>query len=477
MVRKVPLLLTMVCLVRAVIGAAQPCENWSLSITTDANPGQTSWQIRDVSNSQVIASGGGYTNHGTITLSICLPTNGYYSLVMNDSGGNGITGGGWVLRDPLGRRVLDNTGNGGNFSSTCAPPEPFCTVVGNTKLLDTHCDVETWLPTSVVVCNEDPLVSAQWQVGDQTNDGYQFWFFDPIGAYTRKVFRSHAASGGLGPPDATRACRLDLGTIITDPLPTGTLLNVRIRSRVNGLNSAWGGACRFRLDPVAAQCPPARLVDYAGPLLSCGTIGRHVNGTDRLYARPVTRLVNGNTQVADQYQFEFSLPSENYSHVAANTSAWVTLAPWTVGPLLCGPVTYNVRVRASFNGGNSWCPWGAPCPVLIINNSPPLCGPSEGNRHADATDPEYVHALLIWPNPSNGDQLFITIADLGEEVPTASIEVIDVFGKRVMNELVSVDGSALNTVLDLKNGLSEGLYVVNITASGSTFTERLVIAK
>ena len=31
----------------------------------------------------------------------------------------------------------------------------------------------------------DAAVTAEWQVGDQTDDGYQFWFFDADGGYSR----------------------------------------------------------------------------------------------------------------------------------------------------------------------------------------------------------------------------------------------------------------------------------------------------
>ncbi len=484
MIREYSLMLALAFASRSFICTAQPCENWSLSITTDVNPGQTSWQILDAGSSQIMASGGGYTNYGTLTLAVCLPANGTYNLVMHDTGGDGIPGGGWVLRDAQGRRVLDNAGNGGSFTTSCIPPEPFYSTVGIDKLLDTRCDVESWLISSVIVCAENPLVSAQWLVGDQTDDGYQFWFFDPVGLYSRKIFRNHATSGGQGPVDAVRACKLSLNSITTDPLPLGTLLNVRVRSRVNGSYSPWGAACRFRMDAVAAQCPATRLVDYAGPLLSCGVFGRHVNGTDRLYARPVVREINGGTQVADHYQFEFSLPSENYTHVATNTSAWVVLAPWTSNPLLCGAVTYNVRVRASFNGGNSWCPWGSPCTVQVINDPPSPCNPGGANIQGDlsramlSSGQEVIH---LWPNPNNGDQLFIAIDDPGEEVGTVTIEITDVFGKRVMS-IAAMNASTQR--IALQRALADGLYVVSITTTDKSgragermFIERLVIAK
>ena len=60
---------------------------------------------------------------------------------------------------------------------------------------------------------------------------------------------------------------------------------------------------------------------------------------------------------------------------------------------------------------------------------------------------------------------------------TATIDVIDVFGRRVMNETIAVDGARLNTMIKLSSDLADGLYVVNITAGDRVFTERLIIAK
>ncbi|MFN8408714.1 MAG: hypothetical protein U0V45_05185 [Flavobacteriales bacterium] len=50
-------------------------------------------------------------------------------------------------------------------------------------MIGIHCDKTNWLPTDVIIASEDPAVSAQWGIGDQTDDGYTFWFLDPCGSY------------------------------------------------------------------------------------------------------------------------------------------------------------------------------------------------------------------------------------------------------------------------------------------------------
>ena len=85
--------------------------------------------------------------------------------------------------------------------------------------------------------------------------------------------------------------------------------------------------------------------------------------------------------------------------------------------------------------------------------------------------------MELWPNPNRGDQMNVRIDDLGFETSTATIDVIDLYGKYVATETINVDGSRINYAMDLSNTVADGLYVVNIHAGDKTFTQRLVIAR
>ena len=56
-----------------------------------------------------------------------------------------------------------------------------------------------------------------------------------------------------------------------------------------------------------------------------------------------------------------------------------------------------------------------------------------------------------------------------------SMDIYDLTGKRVSARTVAVAGSNVNTTLDLNGELAAGMYLVNITAGDTTYTERLVI--
>ena len=199
-----------------------PCtQNLTLSITTDDNDSETSWEIRRFADNSVTASGGGYADvvgANVIVENICLPVDDYRLYVM-DAGGNGISGGGYVLADQNGRRIIDANGM---FTSTSAVQLPFSLPLSNMTMQPISCDRTDVKPNTTLY--------ALTQPGAQ---GYQFWFFDPHGSYSRRIFRTQKT--------------VRPNQIVTFPLPVGMDLNVKVRVKVANVFSAFGAACRIRL--------------------------------------------------------------------------------------------------------------------------------------------------------------------------------------------------------------------------------------
>ncbi|MCB9168693.1 MAG: T9SS type A sorting domain-containing protein [Flavobacteriales bacterium] len=343
------------------------CDNWTLTFWTDPNGGETAWNITEYGTANVLASGSGYSSNSMVTETICVPPGMCWDLTFTDSGNDGIPGGGWVLRDQNGDRVIDNTGNGGAFSSSATPGLPFCSPIGSDHLIFSSCDRMDWLSNEFIVASANPAVNAQWGMGDQTDDGYQFWFSDPVGGYDRRIFHSHAQSMGFGPSTATRACHMPL-TWVTYPLPTNTLLNVRVRSRVNGVYAEFGPACRFQLLSAPPACPTTHLVnDPNNPNFSCG-VTRTFGGSDKVVAAPLVG--------ATHYKFRFVNIGEGFIRNIAGTSP-ARILNWVTLPLEDG-VDYDVTVATSFDGGTTYCPFGEVC-VVTINGAPaPIDNDNDG---------------------------------------------------------------------------------------------------
>ncbi|MBK8498168.1 MAG: T9SS type A sorting domain-containing protein [Flavobacteriales bacterium] len=468
-----------------VIGAGPTCScagtacttNLSLVFTTDGVT-NIGWELRQQGSNILVQSGGGiYPPSPGYSVNTCLPDGDYYLVVTSNLSGivqDGIQGG-YQLVAAGGIRLIDNRNNFlSGASSQIAGGEGFTLPVGTDKLIYASCDKLDWRNNEFIVANNNPLVDGQWGVNN-ANSGYEDWFYNPNGGYSFRRFHSHAVSDGFAPANASRACHIQINNWSpANHTPANMLLNVKVRGRVNGVNQAWGRACRFKLDPVRAQCPLTKLLDYPGnQFLACGGTRPIGNGTNALvHARPVTRL-NGNVvQSANKYEFRFRITAENFSLVKPSGTGnyWVN----TVGLSPCK--SYEVDVRASFDGGATWCtdwvlpyltdPWGDVC---ILNTA---CAGDGGGQNMAAED---ITGLNLYPNPNRGDQVVLTMDRVEEGVHTVSVDFFDTFGKRVSGRTIAVADGFVNSIIELNGELAAGMYLVNITAGTTVHTQRLVI--
>ncbi|MBK7268573.1 MAG: T9SS type A sorting domain-containing protein [Flavobacteriales bacterium] len=438
-----------------------PGNNLELTITTDGAASQTSWEIIPQGGGAPVWSGSGYANLSTVIVDQCLPAGCYFLRVL-DSGGNGMGTGGYVLGVQNGGRIIDNAGDGVFTSvSQIAGVNGFCLPIGTDQVVPWRCDVETWLPSDFIQVQPNPLVSAQYGTGNQTDDGYQWWFFNPDGGYTRRIFVSHATASYQFPIGAARCSYLRFSDLVTLPLPQDVLLNVRVRSRVNGTYAEFGPACRLKID-VVGQCPLTQLVnDINSPYHSCGITNVVLNGSKRLYAQ----YISG----ANKYQFEFDDINSSYLRTIASTSTSLLLQPWATLPLQYGK-TYNVRVRASFDNGASYCPWGLVCTITTAA-APPVASRTMEEPMVQLGSTE----LLLWPNPNQGDKLNLSLTGIDDYEGPAYLEVLDLLGRPVLRHALVVAHSDLNAVVELDGTMGTGVYLVQLTVGERVFTQRLVI--
>jgi hypothetical protein len=453
-------------------GTPVPCTtDLTLEFQTDGNPFENSWELIEQGTDFVVQSGGSLNAPGGVETNFtCLPDGCFY-LRVYDSAGDGMTTGGYIFRT-LGtdQRIIDNRNNFSTGSvSAISGGQGFCLPISNDKVAFTSCDKLDWVNGQFVVASPNPAVSAQWVVGgansvQDNNSGYEFWIFDPNGSYSFRRFRSHNVSDGFGPASATRACHMKLNNwALASHVPANKLMNVRVRARINGVNGEFGPACRLAINPTLAACPQTHLMDIPGnQYYSCGATRQYGAG-NYVHARPVSG--------ANRYQFRFRIAAEGFEVVRTATTYFVQLN-WTGATALQDGKTYDVDVRVSKDAGATWCsvsdPWGTIC-QLTIDNTPANSG--DQNFAAEGMDAE----LRLFPNPNRGDVLNFSLSAIEEGVNTVSVDIYDLTGKRMSARTIAVSGGNVNTVLDLNGELAAGLYLVNITAGNTTYTERLVI--
>jgi subtilisin-like proprotein convertase family protein len=444
---------------------------------TDDFPSDLSWQIEDVATSAVLYNGQGFVlpPSATFQLPYCLPSGRCYKFRVTDSGVGSVGNPGYQVRSGNQARLIDNKDNF-NFTGTSeitGNSYSFCFPVGTNAPIYTSCDKFFWRTGEYLVADEDVDVSAVWIPNgannvQSANTGYEFWFFNPNGGYSFRRFRSHNQSDGFGNVGATRACHMRVNNwAVAQHIPEFNLHNVRIRARVNGVNKPWGPACRFVRNEALAQCPPTKLMDIPGnQFLSCNQFRQFVS-TQRVHARPVSG--------ANRYEWRFRIPAENVEIIRTSTTYFLNLG-W--GPLVAAPLqngkTYEVDVRASKDGGITWCglpgdPWGDVC--LLTIGTPPMQG---GGQNLALAGNELLN---LWPNPNSGDELWISLSEVAQGVETIAVDIHDLFGKRVSAQVLATQGDHVYTVMPLPADMASGVYTVSILAGEQRFTQRLVIAR
>jgi hypothetical protein len=68
--------------------------------------------------------------------------------------------------------------------------------------------------------------------------------------------------------------------------------------------------------------------------------------------------------------------------------------------------------------------------------------------------------LSVYPNPSNGEGLTMTLSGLTSD--NVQVRVYDALGRKIESKRYVVDGT-LQTTLNFKNELSNGLYILEVT--------------
>jgi hypothetical protein len=449
---------------------------------------EVSWEIVTLTD-VVVCEGGDYPVEADIITANCCLAQGCYRLRVFDSAGDGFgTAGGYQLRtlgsDPTDIRIIDNLGNftnltaNGSLSAIGNGPSAFCfPFAADPKPVFQHRDKLDFVSGNYLISEEVAAVSAEWLVGNQTDDGYEFWIYDPNGTYAYRRFRNHATSDGFANVGATRACHMKINNwFASQAAPANVLLNVRIRPRVNGVNGPFGPAYRFKIDPARAACPLTKLNDTPGNQFeSCDQT--RTWGSGIIHARPVPG--------ANRYQWRFRTVGEPSAPIIIRTTnTYFLQLNWPTSPLVAGK-TYTVDVRASKTAGATWCtdavlpalvdPWGDICSLTIAGSNAQGGGEQlvlEGNS-AD---------LAMYPNPNRGDQLWLSLDGIEEGVTQVSVDIYDMAGHRAVARMIPTQGTYLNTVMDLSGtdaggSLAAGVYVVHIMAGDARYTERLVIQR
>ncbi|MCL4280763.1 MAG: T9SS type A sorting domain-containing protein [Flavobacteriales bacterium] len=424
-----------------------------VSITTDANPGQLSWEIVNAGGN-VIANGTPATANSTVIDTACLgtsPANASYGFRMMDSFGDGIANGGWELRTTTGALILRDVFNSGSISpANPAQTADYGTVhrfglpLGPVNIAANECGIMNNVMGSRVYAVEQGGTNYQGQTLN-----YQFEFSDPDAGFIRRITK---------PQNYVKLSDM----AATNPIIPGVVHFARVRTDKTGpIGSAyWGAGCEMAISTTVTGCP--QLIEAPDEGHSCNESRRFNDNTSFIYATPV--------QAARQYEFHITGPGYDQTFLRNKRSLKLKWKNSVAPPLVDG-TTYNVEVRAKVSGlWGSYC--GDMC-TITIDNSLPQRPEHRLGQAGNAT---------LWPNPVRDGQVNLSIDGLStsseaDAEQRITVELQDLLGKRVFTQEFSNSGDRFSTILQLPGDLPGGVYLVNTTVNGESTVQRLSIIR
>jgi hypothetical protein len=416
-----------------------------ISITTDANPTQLSWQVTNES-STVVASGSPTAAQANSTVnSTVFLAGSCYNFTLYDSFGDGLTGmGGWELRTTDDKTILRDDFSNGSVSPAQPPSSAsygsghsFCLPLGPANIMATECGIFNNALGNKVYCNK---VTGATQ--------YQFEFSDPDAGFMRRI--------------AVNRNYVLFSEMVANPLTPGVKYFARVRSNVSGpvASAHWGSGCEMGLGvPQVVTC--SQLIQAPAYGHSCNETRSFNTNNSFIYAVPVI----GGTE----YQFRIFNLDEGYDQTFTRNT-YILQLKWnnTVAPALVNGSTYNVQVNVKVNGVyTGFCP--SSCTITIDNSG-------AGGNFASMEQGAFGDATL-WPNPVRDGQVNLSLGNLEDDQQQIAVEVQDIYGKQVFAQQFGNSGERFSTILQLPGDLASGVYMVNITVNGERSVQRLSLVR
>ena len=82
--------------------------------------------------------------------------------------------------------------------------------------------------------------------------------------------------------------------------------------------------------------------------------------------------------------------------------------------------------------------------------------------------------MLVWPNPNRGDRVSISLLNLNEQADRVGIELFDLTGKRILDQVAIATQGSLNTNIELGH-VNSGVYLLRVSVGDVIRTERVVV--
>lgn len=82
--------------------------------------------------------------------------------------------------------------------------------------------------------------------------------------------------------------------------------------------------------------------------------------------------------------------------------------------------------------------------------------------------------MSVYPNPNDGEAIFIALSNMAKSQNSINLEVLDVFGKKVFSKRIA-GSNETNRLISLNLDLAQGLYFVNVLDGEVVKTQKLIV--
>ncbi len=215
-----------------------------------------------------------------------------------------------------------------------------------------------------------------------------------------------------------------------------------------------------------------------GEVCQVTTSGQTVQTTKVIGAQCGATIVSSTAPVyahsvsgATSYTFEVSNSSLSYSQTKTNGIRYFKLFQFSG---LQPNTTYDVRVKATVGGVTG--AYGQTCQIttpssLSIEHLEARLGMNDEMLEDEMNTLE-TFGLVIYPNPNQGEYLFVELTDLSSD---AELIVTDISGKQIQREKLMTEDSNYKTTIKFDQKLESGFYLVTVVSNGKPVTKKLIV--
>ena len=264
-------------------------------------------------------------------------------------------------------------------------------------------------------------------------------------------------------------------TSVTPMLPAGCMYNVLVTAIYTIPNGA--GANEVFEMPAST---PTTITISANPLTSLRTsdqcaAGPRYRGAVVASLPWVCGVTNWRwrfTEVNPLNLQTVGLPIEQNRGAASN---YLTLT--NVTALQYGK-TYAVQTSPIYTYTGTNYQWGPVTYMCIIGSAGMITDASQGASQDSekdvAQDVSQGIELSVYPNPTNGEVLTMSLSGITSE--NVQVKIYDALGRKIESKRFVVDGT-LQTTLNFANELSNGLYILEVSTEDVTRSVRFMVAQ